>query len=254
LIERLPKLKLLITTGARNASFDLRAAEAQGIVVCGTGSTGMHTAELTFALILALACNLPAETNAMRSNGWQVSLGTDLVGARLGVIGLGRLGSRVAAIARAFEMKVSAWSPNLTPERSRDAGVDHAGSLDALLRASDFVSIHLVLGATTRGLIGEREIALMKPTAKLINTSRGPIVDETALVAALSGRRIAAAALDVYDVEPLPANHPYRSLDNVLATPHIGYVTEANYRTFYGHALEDIEAWLAGAPVRVIKS
>jgi phosphoglycerate dehydrogenase-like enzyme len=253
LIERLPKLKLLITTGARNASFDLKAAKAANVVVCGTGSIGLSAAELAFALLMALARNLPDETRAVRSNGWQVSLGVELAGAKLGLVGLGRLGSRVATIAKAFAMNVAAWSPNLTEERSRAAGVEHAASLDALLRDSDFVSIHIVLGPTTGGLIGARELSLMKPTARLINTSRGPIVDEGALVAALTERRIAAAALDVFDVEPLPPDHPFRSLDNVLATPHIGYVTEGNYRIFYGDALEDIEAWLAGTPVRVIE-
>jgi phosphoglycerate dehydrogenase-like enzyme len=254
LVERLPKLKLLITTGARNASFDLAAAKAANIVVCGTRSIGSSTAEHTFALILALARNLPAETASVHGGEWQVSLGTDLAAAKLGLIGLGRLGSRVVAIAKAFGMDVAAWSPNLTEERCRGAGVAHAGSLDVLLGESDFVSIHLVLAPATRGLIGARELSLMKPTARLINTSRGPIVDESALIAALAERRIAAAALDVFDLEPLPAGHPFRSLDNVLATPHIGYVTERNYRLFYGDALEDIDAWLAGAPVRVVES
>jgi phosphoglycerate dehydrogenase-like enzyme len=254
LFERLPKLKMLITTGARNASIDARAAEEHGTIVCGTGSSGTGpTSELAFALIMALARNFPTETRQMAAGLWQVTLGTDLAGASLGLLGLGRLGSRVAELGKAFGMNVFAWSPNLTEERCKKAGVEYAGSIEALFSKSDFISIHLVLGPTTHGLVGERELALMKPTARLINTSRGPIVDEKALVRALSDRRIAGAALDVYDIEPLPPEHPLRRLDNVLATPHLGYVTEGNYRIFFNGALEDIEAWLAGVPIRVIK-
>jgi phosphoglycerate dehydrogenase-like enzyme len=189
----------------------------------------------------------------VRAGGWQVSLGTDIAGARLGILGLGRVGSRVAAFAKAFDMEVAAWSPNLNEARCREAGVAFAGSLDELLRTADFLSIHIVLSPSTRGLIGRGELALMKPTARLVNTSRGPIVDEAALVEALQARRIAGAALDVFDIEPLPADHPYRHLDNVLATPHIGYVSERNYATFYSDAVEDIEAWLAGEAVRVVE-
>lgn len=253
LLDRLAKLRLLVTTGARNDGIDLAAARARGVVVCGTASIASPTPELAFALILALARNIGAETAAVRAGGWQVSVGADLAGARLGIIGLGRIGSRVAAIARAFEMEVAAWSRNLTEARCREAGVAFAGTLDDLLRTSDFVSVHLALGPTSRGLIGARELALMKPTAKLVNTARGPIIDEAALVRALTERRIAAAALDVFDREPLPKDHPFRMLDNVVATPHIGYVTERNYAIYFGQALEDVEAWLAGAPVRVIQ-
>ena len=253
LLERLPKLKLLITTGPRNASIDVRAAHERGVVVCGTGAFGPSTAELTIGLMLALARGLPAEAAAVREGGWQIGLGTDLSGARLGVIGLGRLGARVAAVAKALEMEVAAWSRNLTDERCREAGVQRAASLDDLLRESDFVTIHVVLSPASRGLIGKRELGLMKPTAMLINTSRGPIVDEAALIDALDKRRIAAAALDVFDVEPLPANHPFRTLGNVIATPHIGYVTHTTYATYFSGVLEDIEAWLSGTPVRLVE-
>jgi phosphoglycerate dehydrogenase-like enzyme len=252
LLEKLRNLKLLVTTGPRNAAIDVAAAGDLGVTVCGTDSTASPTAELTFALILALARHLPAESASLRSGGWQTTLGVDLAGARLGILGLGRLGARVAAIGIAFGMEVSAWSQNLTEARCREAGVALSENLDALLAAADFVSIHLVLSARTRGLIGARELSLMKPTARLINTSRGPIVDEAALIRLLAERRIAGAALDVFDEEPLPPEHPFRTLDNVLATPHLGYVTARNYANFYGGALEDIEAWLAGAPIRLV--
>lgn len=254
LFECLPKLKLLVTTGARNASIDLAAARDHGVVVCGTRSVATPTPELTFGLMLALARNLPAETGSLRAGGWQITVGTDLAGAQLGVIGLGRVGSRVATYAKAFDMHVTAWSPNLTQARCEEAGVAFSGTLESLLRTADFVSIHLVLSPSTRGLIGRDELALMKPTARLINTSRGPIVDEAALIDALRARRIAGAALDVFDVEPLAAEHPFRQLDNVLATPHLGYVSERNYACFYGDAVADIEAWLDGTPVRVIEA
>lgn len=253
LLERLPKLKLLVTTGARNASIDLSAARDRGVIVCGTRSVPSPTPELTFALLLALARNLPAELRSLHDGSWQVSVGTDIAGARLGLIGLGKVGSRVAGFGKAFAMEVTAWSPHLTEARCREAGVAFAGTLDALLGSADFVSIHLVLGAGTRGLIGRRELALMQPTARLINTSRGPIIDEKALIEALRERRIAGAALDVFDIEPLPADHPFRTLDNVLATPHLGYVTERNYAIFYGDAVADIKGWLAGTPLRVIE-
>jgi phosphoglycerate dehydrogenase-like enzyme len=253
LIERLPKLKLLITTGARNASIDLTAARRHDVVVCGTRSVPNPTPELTFALLLGIARNLTTEMNSVGSGGWQTSVGVDIAGARLGILGLGRVGSRVASYAKAFDMEVSAWSPNLTEARCRPAGVAFAGTLDNLLRSADFLSIHIVLSPSTRGLIGRRELALMKSTARLINTSRGPIVDEAALIEALKSNRIAGAALDVYDVEPLPADHPFRSASHVLATPHIGYVSERTYAVFYGDAVEDIAAWLDGSLVRVIE-
>jgi phosphoglycerate dehydrogenase-like enzyme len=254
LFERLPNLKLLITTGARNALIDLAAAREHCVIVCGTRSVATPTPELTFALMLALARNLPAETGSLRAGGWQTTVGADLAGSRLGIIGLGRVGSRVAAYAKAFDMQVTAWSRNLTEARCKETGVAFAGTLENLLRAADFVSIHLVLAPSTRGLIGKDELALMKPAARLINTSRGAIVDEAALIESLRARRIAGAALDVFDVEPLPAGHPFRQLDNVLATPHLGYVSERNYACFYGDAVAGIETWLDGAPVRMIEA
>jgi phosphoglycerate dehydrogenase-like enzyme len=253
LFARLPKLKLLVTTGMVNAAIDLVAAREHGVVVCGTGSAPYPTAELTWALILSLLRRVPFEYGELRRGGrWQSSVGVDLNGKRLGLIGLGRLGTRVARVGLAFEMKVAAWSKNLTAEKCAAAGVELAGSLDELLRTSDVVSIHVVLSDRTRGLLGARELGLMKPTAYLINTSRGPIVDEAALIAALRERRIAGAGLDVFAREPLPLDHPLRTLDNVVATPHLGYVSEDTYRVFYGEAAEDVLAWLAGKPVRVL--
>jgi phosphoglycerate dehydrogenase-like enzyme len=252
-LERLPNLRLLVTTGMRNASIDLAAAKERGVTVSGTQSLGYPAVELTWALLLALARRLPAESALFRSGGpWQTTIGADLNGRRLGIVGLGKLGARVATIAKAFEMDVTAWSRNLTPERCAEVGVEHAGTLERLLETSDFVTIHLVLGERTRRLIGARELAMMKSTAYLVNTARGPIVDEAALVEALRERRIAGAGLDVFDVEPLPRDHPLRGLDNVVATPHVGYVTEANYRVFFRHAIEDIVAWRRGVPVRLV--
>ena len=253
LFERLPKLKLLVTTGMRNAAIDMKAAAERGVIVCGTGLSPSPTAELTWGLIQALLRHIPAEYENLKHGGkWQLTVGRELAGARLGIIGLGRLGLRVARVGLAFDMKVSAWSKNLTPERCAEVGVQHAGSLDELLRSSDIVTIHLVLSDRTRGLIGARELGLMKPTALLINTSRGPVVDEAALIAALKERRIAGAGLDVFDHEPLPPGHAFRTLGNVVATPHLGYVTEETYRICYGEAVENIAAWLAGKPIRVI--
>ena len=252
LLERLPKLKLLVTTGMRNASIDVAAATERGIVVCGTAGLPYPTAELTWGLILALMRRIPIEDRATREGQWQVSCGLGLNGKTLGVIGLGGLGSRVAKVGRAFEMDVIAWSQNLTEARAAEVGAKLV-SKDELLSRADVASIHLVLSDRTRGLIGARELSLMKPTAYLVNTSRGPIVDEGALVAAVRGGRIAGAGLDVYDDEPLPLDHPLRNLPNTVITPHLGYVTEEGYRIFYGHALEDVKAWLAGQPVRVIR-
>jgi phosphoglycerate dehydrogenase-like enzyme len=251
LFERLPRLKLLVTTGPRNASIDLAAARERGVTVSGTGALGYPTAELAWGLILGLARRIPVEDRAMREGRWQSTIGVDLKGKRLGVIGLGRLGSRVAAVGRAFEMEVVAWSQNLTEARAAAAGARLLGK-DELLRTSDFVSLHLVLSERTRGVLGAAELASMKRTAFLINTSRGPLVEEAALLEALRERRIAGAGLDVYDVEPLPADHPLRRLDNVLLTPHLGYVTEDAYRTFYGETVESVAAFLRGAPVRVL--
>jgi phosphoglycerate dehydrogenase-like enzyme len=252
LLERLPRLKLLITAGMRNASIDVRAAADRGITVCGTQGLPYPTAELTWALILALFRAVPVEDRATREGRWQVSVGLGLNGKTLSVFGLGTLGSRVARVGRAFEMPVLAWSANLTAERAAEVGATLV-SKDELLARADIVSVHLVLGDRTRGLIGARELALMKPTAFLVNTSRGPIVDEAALVAALRAGRLAGAGLDVYDEEPLPLDHPFRHLPNTVITPHLGYVTEETYRIFYGHAMEDVAAFLKGAPVRVLK-
>ena len=251
LFERLPKLKLLVSTGPRNASIDLAAAKERGVTVCGTSSTAHPTAELAWGLILGLARKIAFEDRAMREGRWQSTIGVDLKGKRLGVIGLGRLGGRVAAVGRAFEMDVVAWSQNLTVERAAEAGVALA-TKEELLRSSDFISLHLVLSPRSRGVIGAAELALMKPSAFLVNTSRGPLIDEAALLDALRGERIAGAGLDVYDEEPLPARHPLRGLDNVLLTPHLGYVTETTYRVFYGETVEAIAAYLGGAPVRVM--
>jgi phosphoglycerate dehydrogenase-like enzyme len=254
LLARLPRLRLLVTTGMRNASIDLRAAADRGIVVCGTAGLPSPTAELTWALILALVRHVPREDRATRDGRWQETLGTTLSGKTLGVLGLGQLGSRVARVGRAFEMDVLAWSQNLTAERAAAAGATLAGSKDEVLARVDIVTIHLVLGERTRGLLGARELALMRPTAYLVNTSRGPIVDEPALIAALRAGTIAGAGLDVYDEEPLPPDHPLRRLPNTVITPHLGYVTEETYRIFYPQAVEDVRAFLAGAPVRVLSS
>jgi phosphoglycerate dehydrogenase-like enzyme len=235
----------------RNASIDLEAAAKHGVTVCGTSGSVGTTTELAWGLILALARQIPQENALFRSGGqWQTTLGVGMNGKTLGVIGLGNLGARTAKVALAFEMKVLAWSPRLTPERCAETGVTHAGSLDHLLRESDVVSIHVVLNEKSRGLLGARELGLMKRDAILVNTSRGPLVDEQALIAVLKERRIAGAGLDVFDREPLPNDHPLRRLDNVVATPHLGYVTREGYRTFYTHAVEDIKAWIAGSPVR----
>ena len=242
-IERLPNLKLIASTGPRNASIDLKAAAARAIAVAHTGYFGSPTLELTWALILASARHIVAEAAAVRSGGWQHSIGDDLAGKTLGIIGLGNLGSQVAKIGLAFGMRVLAWSQNLTAEKAGAVGAALV-SKEELLRQADIVSVHLVLSDRTRALIGERELALMKPSARLVNTSRGPIVVEAALVAALKAGQIAGAAIDVYDVEPLPLDHPYRKIDNLLATPHIGYVSRSLYERFYGDTVSNILAWL----------
>jgi phosphoglycerate dehydrogenase-like enzyme len=251
LLERLPKLRLLVATGRRHTVIDLQAAHEMGIVVSGTTGLGSNTSELTWALILSLLRRVPAEATAMRSGGWQHTLGVDLAGKTLGILGLGSIGRRVARVALAFDMRVLAWSQNLTPAAAAESGATWS-ERDALLAESDVVTIHLVLSQRTRGLIGGRELARMKHGAYLINTSRGPIVDETALIEALRAGRIAGAALDVYATEPLPPGHPLRTLPTALLTPHIGYVTENTYRNFYRDAVEDIAAYLAGSPIRVV--
>jgi D-3-phosphoglycerate dehydrogenase len=254
LIEALPDLKLVISTGKRNWMLDVVAANERGIVTCSTDTTGNPTSGITIALMLELTRRVGHESSRLKSGAlWQSTVGTDIEGKTLGLIGLGRLGSKVAKIAQALDMKVIAWSQNLTAERCRAAGVELAPSKDALLAAADIVSLHVVLSLRTRGLIGAKEFALMKRCAYLINTARGPIVDEAALVAALTERRIAGAGLDVYDVEPLPADHPLRKLDNVVLSPHLGYVTAENFRTCYAGVVEDIQAYLDGKPIRLLE-
>lgn len=249
-LRLLRDLRLLVSTGERNAAIDVAAANAQGVVVSSTGYLPQPTTEHTWALILAAARNLPVEERAVRDGGWQQTVGTSLHGKTLGVIGLGRLGASVAAIGRAFGMSVVAWSQNLTPERSAAEGAT-AVSKEDLLRTADVVSIHLVLSSRTRSLIGAGELALMKPGAILVNTSRAPIVDTAALIEAVNAGAI-RAAVDVYDTEPLPADHPIRSTANTVLTPHVGYVTDDEYRVFYGDAVEDIAAFAAGQPIRVM--
>lgn len=250
-LGRLPDLRLLVTTGAANASIDLEAARAHGVTVCGTEAPRTATPELTWGLILAVLRHIPAEDVRLRAGGWQETVGGDLAGSRLGVIGLGRLGSQVARIGQAFGMDVVAWSENLTPERAAEVGVQ-AVSKAELLATSDVVTIHYKLGERSRGLIGAAEIAAMKDSAILINTSRAGLVDTDALVSALQAGRIRGAGIDVYDSEPLPVDHPLRNLPRTVLTPHLGYVTEGTYRIFYPQALEDIAAWMAGEPIRVL--
>jgi phosphoglycerate dehydrogenase-like enzyme len=243
IIERLPRLKLIVSTGPRNASIDMEAAEERGIRVTGTGYRSTPTIEMTWALILASARHIVRESNSVRNGGWQTSVGRELDGRILGVLGLGNIGGAVARIGLAFGMKVIAWSQNLTLEIAVAAGATLV-TKEELFRQADLVSIHLILSRRTRGLVGAADLELMKPTSWLINTSRGPIVDESALIQALTSRAIAGAALDVYDAEPLSPDHPFRTLDNVLATPHLGYVAEDLYRTFYGDTAISVSAWL----------
>ena len=252
LFEKLPKLKLLVTTGKRNASIDLEAAKAHGVTVCNTGGAGRATAELTVGLMIALARHFREEFQAMRpGGGWQTTLGIDLEGRTLGLLGLGNLGAKVGRIGAAMGMKVIAWSQNLTAEQAAERGAERVEK-DELFHRSDVISIHLVLSPRSRGLVGARELGLMKPTALLINTSRGPIVDEAALLAALKEKRIAGFGGDTYDVEPLPGDHPLRAEPRALLTPHLGYVTEETYRDFFGGMVQAIEAWLAGKPINVL--
>jgi phosphoglycerate dehydrogenase-like enzyme len=262
-LSQLRQLRLLVTTGMSNASIDLEAAAARGITVCGTGGIGSSTAELTWGLILALLRHIPTEDRWMKmagraggaafgvGGGWQQTVGTGLDGKRLGVVGLGRQGRRVAEIGRAFGMNVVAWSQNLDPSRAEQVGAK-AVSKEELFASSDVVTVHYKHSERSVGLVGEAELALMKPSAFLVNTSRGPLVDTEALLAALKSGGIAGAALDVYDVEPLPLSSPLRTAPNVVLTPHLGYVTEEAYRIFYGEAAEDIVAFAAGSPVRVL--
>ncbi len=255
LIEKLPNLKFMALTGLRSASLDLAACTARGVPVSNTraGSTSAVTAEFCFLLMLAAARDLAKAERGMREGRWHegISGGVVLEGKRLGLVGLGKLGSRVAGYAKAFGMEVVAWSQNLTPERAAEAGTKMV-SKEELFRTADFVSIQLVLSDRSRGLVGAADLALMKPTAILVNTSRGPIVDERAMLEALREGKLAHAALDVYDTEPLPADHPLRGMDNVTLSPHLGYVSEDVYRTFWGDCVENVESWLDGKPIRVI--
>ena len=264
-LSQLPRLRLLVTTGMSNPSIDLAAALAQGVTVCGTGGVGTSTAELTWGLILALARHIPEEDRRMKlagraggaalgvGGGWQQTVGTGLDGKRLGVVGLGRQGRRVADIGRAFGMKVAAWSQNLDPDHAKKAHAK-AVSKEELFSSSDVVTVHYQLSPRSVGLVGAPELALMKPSAYLVNTSRGPIVDGAALLSALRSGSIAGAGLDVYDVEPLPLSDPLRAAPNVVLTPHLGYVTEEAYQVFYGDAAEDIVAFAKGSPVRVLSA
>ena len=251
LLQGLPKLKLLVTGGMRNAAIDIAAAKSLGIQVCGTDSYKHAAPELTWALIMASTRNLVAEANSLRAGNWQVGLGGDLYGKTLGILGLGSIGQKVAQFAQAFGMRVIAWSENLTPERAAQSGVTWV-SKQALFEQADILTVHLVLSDRSRGLVDAQALGWMKPGARLVNTARGPIVDEQALVQALQSGRLAGAALDVYSEEPLPADHPFRHLPNVLATPHVGYVSEQNYRQFYAQMIEDIQAWANGASIRAL--
>jgi phosphoglycerate dehydrogenase-like enzyme len=247
----LPDLRLLVTTGMANASIDLDAARRRGVTVCGTTAAGNAMPELTIGMIIALTRNFAAEDAAVRAGGWQHTIGPGLSGKTLGVLGLGRLGVPVARLAQAFGMDVVAWSPTLSHARAAEHGV-RAVAKDELFATSDVVTIHMPLSERSRGLVGTAEFAAMKPTAYLVNTSRGPIVEEAALLDALRERRIAGAGLDVYDVEPLPADHPLRSMPNTLLLPHIGYVTTDTYRRWYTQVVEDIAGWASGTPQRVL--
>ena len=252
-IEKLPDLRLLITTGMRNASIDVPAAKARNVVVCGTPAVGNPTSGIAIGLMLELTRRIGYENARMKAGvPWQTTIGLDLEGLTLGVVGLGKLGTRTARIARAFGMKVVAWSQNLSAEKCEEAGVDYAPK-DGLFRQSDIITVHLILSPRTRGLIGASELGLMKSSAYIINTSRGPIIEETALLTALREKKIAGAGLDVFDVEPLPTDHPLRKMDNVVLTPHLGYVAIQNYRAYFAGVVDDIRAFLDGKPIRVLE-
>lgn len=251
LLKRLPDLQLIVTSGKRNAAIDMITAAERGITVCATGSYGYPTAEMVWAMILGFARHIPTETKNMKSGGWQTTVGMGLQGKTLGVLGVGRVGSDVAKIGVAFGMKVLGWSRSFNDERAAELGIQSA-SFEHILREADVISLHMPLTAATQHLISQPELAMMKPGVLLVNTARGPLINEAALIDALQQRRIRGAALDVYAVEPLPTDHPLRQLDNVLLTPHLGYVIEENYRMQYGLVVDNIEAWLNGTPVRVI--
>ena len=251
LLQRLPNLKLLITTGERNRSIDVAAAMAQGITVCGTPSIGAPTVDITWGLILNLLRDLPAQQASLRAGTWQTSVGTAAEGLTLGVVGLGKLGTRVAKVGQALGMKVIAWSQNLTAETAAAAGALRVDK-QALFAQADVVTLHMILSERSRGIVGAAELAAMKPNALIVNTSRGPLIDQAALVAALTERRIAGAGLDVFDEEPLPAQHPLLACPNTMLTPHLGYVSTQNYAAYFVGAVEAIEAWLAGVPIRLL--
>jgi phosphoglycerate dehydrogenase-like enzyme len=251
LIERLPNLKLLVTTGERNRGIDAAACAARGVVFSGTPSFGAPTVDLTWGLILGLARGIPDEQASLRAGSWQQGLGVGLEGRTLGLLGLGKLGTKVAKVAQAFGMKAIAWSQNLTAEAAAAVGVERVEKMELFARA-DVLSIHLILSERSRGLVGAAELAAIKPTAFLVNTSRGPIVDQAALIAALEAERLAGAGIDVFDIEPLPPSHPLLAAPRTLLTPHLGYVTQENYRAYFQGAVEAIEAFEAGAPIRVI--
>lgn len=252
LIAKLPKLRLIVTTGHYNASIDAAACKARGVTFCGAGSSGQATSELAFGLLLALARSIHSEAQNMRAGvPWQTTVGTDIKGKTLGIIGLGRLGGHMARFGKVFGMNIIAWSQNLTAEKAAEGGAELL-SKDDLLKRSDFISVHTRLSDRTLGLIGAREIALMKPTAFIINTSRGPIIDEAAMLAALREGRIGGVGLDTYDIEPLPVDHPLRREPRALLTPHLGYVTQDTYRSFYSGTVAAVEAFLAGKPINVI--
>jgi phosphoglycerate dehydrogenase-like enzyme len=252
-LEKLPALKLLVTTGMANAAIDVEAASELGITVCGTPGSPTAAPELTWALLLALARNLPAEENSLRAGTWQTSVGIELAGKTLGIVGLGKIGRRIAAYGQAFGMEVLAWSQNLTEEAAAEAGARKVSKED-LFRNSDVATLHLRLSPRSEGIVGEQELRMLGPEGLLVNTARGPLVDQDALVRALGEGWIRGAALDVFDEEPIPSGHPLLSAPNTVLSPHLGYVTRESYRQFYGGAFEDVSAWLAGSPVRVISS
>ena len=253
LVERLPNLRLLVTTGMRNRSVDVAACAEKGVTVCGTAGFGNPTVDLTWGLILALARRIPEQERALREGRWQVALGNGLEGKTLGVLGLGSLGARVAGVGAAFGMRVVGWSPNLTEERAASAGAARVDKA-ALMAEADVLTLHVVLSERSRGIVGADDIARMKRGAIIVNTSRGPLIDQAALIAALREGRIAGAGLDVYDQEPLPPDHPILSAPNTVLTPHLGYVTEENYRVYFGGAVEAVEGYLKGSPVRVLRA
>ncbi len=253
LVERLPNLRLLVTTGMRNRSVDVAACVERAVTVCGTPGFGNPTVDLTWGLILSLVRRIPEQERALREGRWQVALGNGLEGKTLGVLGLGNLGGRVARVGAAFGMRVIAWSPNMTEERAAAAGATRVDKT-ALMAEADVLTLHVVLSERSRGIVGAEDIARMKPGAVIVNTSRGPLIDQAALIAALREGRIAGAGLDVYDQEPLPPDHPILPAPNTVLTPHLGYVTEENYRVYYQGAVEAVEGYLKGSPVRVLRA